>query len=96
MASQIRDGREAYGAFRPGKRSQPVNRARLRVLALQQSIIMKKHGAKIELWDNVKEMFGKKKTEGSMHSFDRMQPTIPPVKASTRPLDHRLTAHMIK
>ncbi len=31
----------------------------------QQSLIMKKHGAKIELWDNVKEMFGKKKTEGS-------------------------------
>lgn len=28
---------------------------------LQQSYIMKKHGAKIELWDNVKEMFGKKK-----------------------------------
>ncbi len=27
----------------------------------QQSLIMKKHGAKIELWDNVKEMFGKKK-----------------------------------
>ena len=31
----------------------------------QQSLIMKKHGAKIELWDNVKEMFGKKKPEGS-------------------------------
>jgi len=31
----------------------------------QQSLIMKKHGAKIELWDNVKEMFGKKKAEGS-------------------------------
>jgi YidC/Oxa1 family membrane protein insertase len=29
----------------------------------QQSIIMKKHGAKIELWDNVKALFGKKKTE---------------------------------
>jgi YidC/Oxa1 family membrane protein insertase len=28
---------------------------------LQQSFIMKKHGAKIELWDNVKELFGKKK-----------------------------------
>ena len=28
---------------------------------LQQSFIMKKHGAKIELWDNVKELFGMKK-----------------------------------
>ena len=26
----------------------------------QQSIIMKKHGAKIELFDNLKGMFGKK------------------------------------
>ena len=32
---------------------------------LQQSVIMKKHGAKIELFDNVKAMFAKKKTEGS-------------------------------
>jgi YidC/Oxa1 family membrane protein insertase len=31
----------------------------------QQSLIMKKHGAKIELWDNVKEMFGKKKAPGA-------------------------------
>jgi len=30
---------------------------------LQQSYIMRKHGAKIELWDNVKELFGKKKTQ---------------------------------
>jgi YidC/Oxa1 family membrane protein insertase len=30
---------------------------------LQQSFIMKKHGAKIELWDNVLELFGKKKTQ---------------------------------
>ncbi len=29
----------------------------------QQSIIMKKHGAKIELWDNIRALFGKKKTE---------------------------------
>jgi YidC/Oxa1 family membrane protein insertase len=28
---------------------------------LQQSYIMKKHGAKIELWDNLAELFGKKK-----------------------------------
>jgi YidC/Oxa1 family membrane protein insertase len=28
---------------------------------LQQAFIMNKHGAKIELWDNVKELFGKKK-----------------------------------
>jgi YidC/Oxa1 family membrane protein insertase len=28
---------------------------------LQQSFIMRRHGAKIELWDNLKEMFGKKK-----------------------------------
>ncbi len=28
---------------------------------LQQSVIMRKHGAKIELWDNVLELFGKKK-----------------------------------
>jgi YidC/Oxa1 family membrane protein insertase len=27
---------------------------------LQQSFIMRKHGAKIELWDNIKSMFGKK------------------------------------
>jgi YidC/Oxa1 family membrane protein insertase len=27
----------------------------------QQSYIMKKHGAKVELWDNVKELFGVKK-----------------------------------
>jgi YidC/Oxa1 family membrane protein insertase len=31
---------------------------------LQQSAIMRKHGAKIELWDNLKEMVGKKKAEG--------------------------------
>jgi YidC/Oxa1 family membrane protein insertase len=30
---------------------------------IQQAFIMSKHGAKIELWDNVKELFGKKKTE---------------------------------
>ena len=30
---------------------------------LQQSYIMKKHGAKIELWDNLAEMFGKKKPQ---------------------------------
>jgi YidC/Oxa1 family membrane protein insertase len=28
---------------------------------LQQSFIMRRHGAKIELWDNLKELFGKKK-----------------------------------
>ncbi len=28
----------------------------------QQSFIMHSHGAKIELWDNIKELFGKKKT----------------------------------
>jgi YidC/Oxa1 family membrane protein insertase len=28
---------------------------------LQQSVIMHKHGAKIELWDNIKELFGAKK-----------------------------------
>jgi YidC/Oxa1 family membrane protein insertase len=28
---------------------------------LQQAFIMNKHGAKIELWDNVKELFGQKK-----------------------------------
>ena len=27
----------------------------------QQSFIMNKHGAKVELWDNIKELFGKKK-----------------------------------
>jgi len=31
----------------------------------QPSLIIKKHGAKIELWDNVKEMFGKKATPGA-------------------------------
>jgi len=30
---------------------------------IQQSIIMKKNGAKIELFDNVKSLFGKKKTQ---------------------------------
>ena len=30
---------------------------------LQQSYIMKKHGAKIELWDNILELFGKKRTQ---------------------------------
>ncbi|HWV55277.1 membrane protein insertase YidC [Pseudorhodoplanes sp.] len=30
---------------------------------LQQSYIMKKHGAKIELWDNLRETFGKKKPQ---------------------------------
>jgi len=29
---------------------------------LQQSVIMRKHGAKIELFDNIKALFGKKKT----------------------------------
>jgi len=30
---------------------------------IQQSIIMKKNGAKIELFDNIRSTFGKKKTE---------------------------------
>ncbi len=30
----------------------------------QQSIIMRKHGAKIELFDNIRALFGKKKTQG--------------------------------
>jgi YidC/Oxa1 family membrane protein insertase len=30
----------------------------------QQSIIMRKHGAKIELFDNIKSMFAKKKPQG--------------------------------
>ncbi len=30
---------------------------------LQQSFIMRKHGAKIELWDNILELFGKKKSQ---------------------------------
>jgi YidC/Oxa1 family membrane protein insertase len=30
---------------------------------LQQSYIMKKHGAKIELWDNLLELVGKKKPQ---------------------------------
>jgi YidC/Oxa1 family membrane protein insertase len=30
---------------------------------LQQSVIMRKHGAKIELFDNIKALFGKKKTQ---------------------------------
>jgi YidC/Oxa1 family membrane protein insertase len=30
----------------------------------QQSVIMHKHGAKIELWDNLKAMFAKKKPQG--------------------------------
>jgi YidC/Oxa1 family membrane protein insertase len=29
----------------------------------QQSIIMRKHGAKIELFDNIKALFGKKKAQ---------------------------------
>jgi YidC/Oxa1 family membrane protein insertase len=31
---------------------------------IQQSVIMHKHGAKIELWDNLKGTFAKKKTQG--------------------------------
>jgi len=31
---------------------------------LQQSTIMHKHGAKIELWDNLKGTFAKKKAQG--------------------------------
>jgi YidC/Oxa1 family membrane protein insertase len=29
----------------------------------QQSIIMRKHGAKIELFDNIKALFGRKKPQ---------------------------------
>jgi len=29
----------------------------------QQAVIMRKHGAKIELWDNIKAMFGKRRTQ---------------------------------
>jgi hypothetical protein len=29
----------------------------------QQAVIMRKHGAKIELIDNIKELFGKKKAQ---------------------------------
>jgi YidC/Oxa1 family membrane protein insertase len=33
---------------------------------LQPRVIMRKHGAKIELWDNIKELFGmKKKDDGA-------------------------------
>ena len=31
---------------------------------IQQSWIMKSQGAKIELWDNLKNTFSRKKTEG--------------------------------
>jgi YidC/Oxa1 family membrane protein insertase len=31
---------------------------------LQQSVIMRKNGAKIELWDNLKAMFVKKRRAG--------------------------------
>jgi YidC/Oxa1 family membrane protein insertase len=31
---------------------------------LQQSFIMHRHGAKIELWDNLKGTFAKKKAQG--------------------------------
>ena len=31
---------------------------------LQQSFIMRRHGAKIELFDNLKELFGQKKDGG--------------------------------
>src|SRR6266545_2521936 len=34
------------------------------VSVMQQSFIMHKHGAKIELWDNLKAMFAKKKPQG--------------------------------
>jgi YidC/Oxa1 family membrane protein insertase len=30
----------------------------------QQSVIMHRHGAKIELWDNLKSLFGAKKSPG--------------------------------
>ncbi len=32
---------------------------------LQQALIMRKYGVKIELWDNIKSMFGKKKEEAT-------------------------------
>jgi YidC/Oxa1 family membrane protein insertase len=31
---------------------------------IQQSVIMRKHGAKIELFDNLKTLFAKKKAQG--------------------------------
>jgi YidC/Oxa1 family membrane protein insertase len=31
---------------------------------LQQSVIMRRHGVKIELWDNFRALFPKRKAEG--------------------------------
>src|SRR5688500_3701542 len=44
---------------------------------LQQSFIMRKHGAKIELWDNIKELFGVKKKAGSRSSRGRRREIHP-------------------
>ncbi len=44
---------------------------------LQQSFIMRKHGAKIELWDNIKELFGvKKKPRRRERSSRRLFPSM--------------------
>ena len=38
---------------------------------LQQSYIMRKHGAKIELWDNIKELFGVKKKTADLKAGEK-------------------------
>ena len=42
---------------------------------LQQSVIMKRHGAKIELWDNLRSMFAKKPPDGKKAGTTRSPST---------------------
>ena len=45
---------------------------------MQQSYIMHKHGAKIELWDNIKELFGMEEEGRRQEDVRRTAPPLSP------------------
>ena len=67
LAITVRDGRFGRGEemARWWCGGDPIATAWNNSLSVaQQSLIMRTHGAKIELFDNIKSMFVKKKTQG--------------------------------
>jgi YidC/Oxa1 family membrane protein insertase len=51
----------------------------------QQSAIMSKHGAKIELWDNLKALFQRNQPPRNQPPLDSKKPPLPPLDSKKRP-----------
>ena len=63
---------------------------------LQQSVIMRKNGVKIELWDNIKSMFGRKPAAGSQTARQQDRPAksreVTPMPQPAMPRSRRAAA----